>query len=51
MEKDTKGLVRTGKEGKGQKRTEKETKGLIPPNEPHRLSNQKNFVYLAEIGD
>ena len=20
-------------------------------NEPHRLSNQKNFVYLAEIGD
>ena len=19
--------------------------------EPHRLSNQKNFVYLAEIGD
>ena len=20
-------------------------------NKPHRLSNQKNFVYLAEIGD
>ena len=20
-------------------------------NEPHRLSNQKNFVYQAEIGD
>ena len=23
----------------------------IPHNEPHRLSNQKNFVYQAEIGD
>ena len=23
----------------------------IEHNEPHRLSNQKNFVYLAEIGD
>ena len=24
---------------------------LLFHNEPHRLSNQKNFVYLAEIGD
>ena len=24
---------------------------IVFHNEPHRLSNQKNFVYQAEIGD
>ena len=32
--------------------TDKNHMPFVPlRNEPHRLSNQKNFVYLAEIGD